>query len=306
MGFLDKVLGDLMRDHSGRRARRLLRQVGAKKLLLAGGVLAGDALLNPATGAPRGSGYGFTKGEDARTSTPPPAVPPAGLPPVPGVAAGPGLPRGTAQPLSGGAGESPAGRTPAAAPGSVPPPGAVPPPLDAAAEPGQDFDAAPAPPPPPPPDADPTVAEEGRGADAPGPEADEDEVTLPPGLTFAAVRTMIAAALSDGHLGSEERSAVERRLEEADLSPQEVARIHKDLVLPASVRELAELAPAAVERELLYQLAAAVVAADGQMLAPESDWLRGLALAFEIDEGRARDLEGDVLAQLRDDDPAPG
>ena len=293
MGFLDKVLGDLMHDRGGRRARRLLRRVGGGKLLLAGGVAAADALLNPSTGAPRGSGYGYTKGEDGRSSTPPPAVPPAGLPPVPGVAAGPGLPRGTGQPLSGGAGESPAGRTPAATPGSVHTAGTVPPPdtapsPDAALSPDPGRPPGSAAPPPPPP------------AEAPGPR-DEDGADLPPELIFAAVRTMIAAALSDGHLDPEERSAVERRLEDAELSPEEVARIHKDLVLPASVRELAEMAPAAGERELLYQLAAAVVAADGQMLAPERDWLRGLGLAFEIEEERARELEGDVLTELQGD-----
>jgi len=296
MGFLDKVLGDLMRDHGGRNARRLLRKVGGKKLLLAGGVMAADALINPSTGAPRGSGYGFTKGgAEARSTTEPPAVPPAGMPPVTGVAAGPGLPRGTAQPLSGSAGESPAGRPPAAPPGAVPPPAGV----AAEAEAGTGNGAAAAVPPPPPP---PPVAEPGAEASE---EVAGDDLSLPSGLTFAAVRTMIAAALSDGHLDPEERTAVERRLEDAELAPEEVARIHKDLVLPASVRELAAMTTVPGERELLYQFAAAVVAADGQMLAPERDWLRGLGVAFEIDEARARELESDVLAELREAGDAP-
>lgn len=316
MGFLDRVLGDLMQDTGGRHARRLLRRVGGKKLLLAGGVAAADAILNPSTGAPRGSGYGFTKGDAVATATPPPAVPPSGLPPVPGVAAGTGLPRGSAQPLSGTAGESPAGRpahtSAGAAPAGVVPPapsptvaplgtGTVPPPPAAAPSPVSEMSGAvPAPPPA-------LVGATGEGVVE---AVDLDALELAPALTFAAVRTMISAALSDGHLGAEERDAVEARLSEAELSAEEVDRIHKDLLLPASPRELADLSQDEDDRQLLYQLAVAVVAADGQVLAPERDWLLGLGTAFELSAEAVSALEADVLDELAVEgdgsaDPAP-
>lgn len=278
MGFLDKVLGGLMQDAGGRSARRVLRRIGGKKLLVAGGLAAADGLLNPSTGTPRGSGYSFSKGTVGTppdtTPLPPPAAPPPAVPPPPG---------------------------------AVPPPPVATPPGDTSpgATASQAGDGVPVPPLPV--TALPPLAGSAAFADGQMDAVDasvEPSMALPAGLAFAAVRTMVAAALSDGHLAAEERSTLERHLGEADLAPDEVERIHKDLVLPASVAELAGLTADPAERELLYQLAAAVVAADGQLLAPERDWLRGLAAAFELEESVTRELEADILAELQVDELA--
>jgi uncharacterized membrane protein YebE (DUF533 family) len=113
-------------------------------------------------------------------------------------------------------------------------------------------------------------------------------------LAYAGVRTMIAAALCDGRLAPEERRAVERRLAAADLSAEQVERVHKDLVLPANAEELAALAPAAADREALYRLAARVVRADGAVVDSERAWLDRLGEAFDIPPVRRRELAGDA------------
>lgn len=123
---------------------------------------------------------------------------------------------------------------------------------------------------------------------------------LPPELTYAAVRVMVAAALSDGHLVSEERDTVERHLDEAELTPDQQAQVRRDLVLPATVEELADLAPKAANRELLYQLAAVVLQADGEVGEPEKTWLERLGTAFALAPERRRALEAEVRTTLEE------
>jgi uncharacterized membrane protein YebE (DUF533 family) len=117
---------------------------------------------------------------------------------------------------------------------------------------------------------------------------------LPADLVYAGVRTMIAAALCDGRLAPEELRAVERRLASAELSAEQVERVHKDLVLPANVDELAALAPAAAGREVLFRLAARVLRADGEVVDSERAWLDRLGEAFAIAPERRRELAGEA------------
>ncbi|MCA9561311.1 MAG: hypothetical protein KC583_22330, partial [Myxococcales bacterium] len=44
MGFLDRLVGDLIQDATGFNARRIVRRIGAGKLLMAGGAALAGAL----------------------------------------------------------------------------------------------------------------------------------------------------------------------------------------------------------------------------------------------------------------------
>ena len=120
---------------------------------------------------------------------------------------------------------------------------------------------------------------------APAPAAD-----LPPHLAYAGVRTMVAAALCDGRLAAEERRAVERRLAAAELTAEQVARVHKDLVLPANPDELAALALGAADREALFRLAGVMLCTDGRVRDSERTWLDHLGAAFGIAPRRRLEL----------------
>jgi uncharacterized membrane protein YebE (DUF533 family) len=231
MGFLDRMVGDLIAESTGLPVRRLVRRAGAGKLLVVGGaVLAGALAVEQ-----------MQKKKAAQT-------PP--LPPVPGTGAG-------TAPL----------------PPLPPVPGTTP-----------QLPAAGAPPPPPSP------------VEAPG-RTDEEEVTLPPTLLFAVVRTMVAAALADGELDAREKQAIESRLEESGLAPEQVQRIHKDLVLPPSTGELAKMVSDRDERRTLFRFAALVTEADQQVSEVERRWLEQLAGALGIEaEERAR-LEEEVFGK---------
>ena len=63
----------------------------------------------------------------------------------------------------------------------------------------------------------------------------EGEGTEPPReVTYAIVRTMVAAALADGHLAAEEKELVHKRLGESGFTEEETRQIHQDLALPPS------------------------------------------------------------------------
>lgn len=216
MGFLDRLVSDLIQDSTGLPARRLVRKIGGKNILLA----AGGALL--------AGGVAAKLGQD-RTAPPPPPPPP------PGAAAG------------------------------LPPP----------------------PPPPPAVAAPPTPAM----ADA------EDE--LPQELTYAVVRTMVAAAIADGQMAKEEKDVVWKHLGDSGLDDDQKRQIHQDLMLPPSPEELAELAPAAEAREALYRFATLVALSDRDVSQPERDWLRRLGDAFELSAERCQTLEAEVFKEER-------
>lgn len=146
--------------------------------------------------------------------------------------------------------------------------------------------AAPLPPLPPLPQAAPETA----------PEAEKDAEALPPDLEYAIVRTLIAAALADGHLADEEKKVILERVDEAGLPAERQRQIHRDLVLPPTPSELAELAPSTEEREVLYSFATLMIHSDGKVEAKETEWLSRLAATLEIPEGRARELAAQVAA----------
>ncbi len=238
MGFLDRLVTDMLQDSTGLPVRRLVRMVGGKNLLMmgAGAVLAG--------GAATALGQSPSQSGQGGTAPPPPLPPGAGPPPPP-----------------------------------PPPPGSV-----AGPSPG-------APPPPPPPMA----------APPPVPAGEAEEPT--PEITYAVVRTMVAAALADGHLAPEEKEIIFQRLGESGLAEDQIRQVHQDLVLPPAPAELAALAPAAEAREALYRFAALIVLADGETSALERSWLDRLAAAFELDAERRSALETEIFAR---DEKNPG
>lgn len=224
MGFLERLVSDMIGESVGFDVRRVTRMVGGKKNLL---LLAGGAALAG------GVASALSQRRGASASPPPPSAT------------------------------------------AVPPP---PPPI---------VQAVPPPPPPLPPPPPPAAAE---------PEMPEDSAELPPETVYAVVRTMVAAALADGHLASEEKELIHKRLDESGLSEEQAQQIHRDLVLPPTPSELLALAPPGAAREVLYRCAALIVLADGRTTELERGWLDRLARALEIEPYRAATLERETFA----------
>ncbi len=122
------------------------------------------------------------------------------------------------------------------------------------------------------------------------------EAELPADLTYAVIRTMVAAALADGVLAIQEKQAIQDQLGTSGLSQERVAQIQKDLLIPALPAELAALVSDQQEREALYRSAVLVTRADLDVVDAERDWLRKLATALGFDESRRQALETDLAA----------
>jgi uncharacterized membrane protein YebE (DUF533 family) len=121
------------------------------------------------------------------------------------------------------------------------------------------------------------------------------EPSLPPGLVFAIVRTMISGALSDGEMHSEERKLIEGRLGESGLSSDETMQVRKDLVFPPTPEEVGTMVSTAEDRELLYRFGALVVRADGGASTLEAAWLERLGAALGIAPERRASLENEIF-----------
>ncbi len=241
MGFLDRMISDLIQDNTGINARRMVRKIGGGKMLALGGAALAAGMFAEKKGM---FGQGAAPGTPgAQPGAPPPPLPgqSAAPPPLPGQPAAP-------PPL------------PGSAPAAEPPP--LPPIPGSATEP------------------------------AAAPEEEE----LPQDVTYAIVRTMVAAALSDGHLAPEEKAMIQKHLGESGLSEAQTSQVHKDLVLPPSPAELAAMSGDAEAREALYRFGALVVLADQQTTDLERGWLERLAEAFELDAGCKAALEAEIFA----------
>lgn len=218
MGFLDKVVSDLVKSSTGFNARGLVRTVGGKNILLLGGAALAGA-------------FAADKMGSQSPSTPPvpggsSAAPP--LPPVPGSAS-------------------------------------------------QDA----GPPPPLPPLPTETVS--------------SNTEELPRDVLYAVVRTMVAAALADGHMADEEKELIHKHLGESGLAPDQIAQIHKDLVLPASHQELLSMVSSGPDGELLYRFGALVALADQKVSELEKGWLEQLAQVLEILPQRRDEIDREIF-----------
>ncbi len=245
MGFLDRMISDLIQDNTGINARGLVRKIGGGKILAMGGAALAAGMFAEKQGRARQGRANGTFGGQSGHGAPAPPPPDAPPPPIPGQAAPPPVP-----------GQQ-----------------AAPPPI-----PGSQ----PAPPPPPVP---------GTATDAAGAEAVDE---LPQELTYAVVRTMVAAALADGHLAAEEKAVIQKHLGTSGLSEEQTSQIHRDLVLPPSPAELAAMAAETPAREVLYRFGALVVLADQEASDLERGWLERLAAAFELDSERKAALEAEI------------
>ncbi len=243
MGFLDRMISDLIQDNTGINARRMVRKIGGGKILAMGGAAIAASVL--------ADKHGMFGGQKAPAATPVPGPSPGPPPPLPGQQTSSGQ-QAAPPPIP--------GSQPAVPPPPVP--GAIP---EAAATPDE------------------TAADE-----------------LPPELTYAIVRTMVAAALADGHLATEEKTIIQKHLGESGLAEEQTSQIHKDLVLPPSPAELAALAGDQPSREILYRFGALVVLADQEASDLERGWLERLAAAFELDPEHKAALETEIFAS--DDD----
>ncbi len=242
MGFLDSMVGELVRRETGFNATRLIRRIGSKRLLMMGGAaLAGGMLSQKSQGAGTGS---FLRSAGVGSVSSPTAsggVPAAShLPPLPtaGAAGLPGLP------------PVPVPMAPATS--EVPP-----------------------------------LPKEDK--------AQSQE------LLYAIVRTMVAAALSDGMLDPREKAAIQEHLSDSGLTDQQQSQIRRDLVIPAAAAELAGMLPEGEDPETLLEFAVLVLRADGELKAKELQWLADLAELLGVDESRRlallKELAGDLFPQ---------
>lgn len=250
MGFLDRMVADLIGDSTGLPVKGLVRKVGAKNLLMLGGMAAAGGYAAHKISQRRGEAAPPTPGPQQGYQAPQPSVPP---------------PPPAAQAYA----QQAHGSPPAGAHGH---PVATPPPPPA---PGHQ-----APPPPPPV----TAAEPNL------------EPGLPSGLVLVVVRTMVAAALADGRMAPQERSAIQARLADSGLGQAEQAQVHQDLVIPAQPEELAAMVTSDEHRHAMFRAAVLVLQADQQISDLERAWLSRLGSALGLEPGQQAELEKDLLS----------
>lgn len=239
MGFLDRFVSGMIQDATGFNARKLVRRVGGKRILMMGGAALGGALLADKMQS-SGPGADRSAARPSSTLTPPTASthePPTSLPPLPTAASA---------------------AAPAAAPPELPPL-----PVPAGSEPVERV------------------------------EASEEP---PASVVFAIVRTMVAAALADGELSADEKELIQSQLADSSLTPEQVQQVHRDLVLPASVSELADLVRDD-DPEVLYRFGALVAGTHGHFSDHEREWLGSLGQALAIPTTRQREIEGELFPQ---------
>lgn len=232
MGFLDRMVSDMIKRETGFNARRIVRRVGGRNLLMLGGAaIAGGVLASQAHSRSRSAA------QAAGATTLPPTRSVGGT--------GPGLPP-----------------VPQATPDLPPVPQAAAelPPLPTA-----------------------------------GGESAEVAAEIPGELLYAIVRTMVAAALADGELAPEEKRAIDERLSESGLSADQIAQVRRDLIVPASVEELAELLPEGEDPEVLAEFAVLVGRADGVHNELETAWLQSLAQALALPGERIDQLTSEIF-----------
>jgi tellurite resistance protein len=154
------------------------------------------------------------------------------------------------------------------------------------------------PPPPPPPvlttEATPSLPPPIPGA-APETTLPDGAEAIPHDLLWAIVRTMVAAALSDGRIAAEEKALIEKRLDSAPTLRERVGQVHNDLLNPPSQEELARHVSNREDAELLYRFASLVVLADKNVSEPEKTWLEQFATALEIPSQRREILEWEIF-----------
>jgi uncharacterized membrane protein YebE (DUF533 family) len=125
---------------------------------------------------------------------------------------------------------------------------------------------------------------------------EESRESVPKELLFAIVRTMVAGALADGEIHSEEKKLIEGRLGESGLGPLEVSQIHKDLVIPPAPAEILRAVPGGEDRELLYRFGYLVVRADSEASEKEKAWLDALAAAAGLSQERRKTIEDEIFS----------
>lgn len=130
---------------------------------------------------------------------------------------------------------------------------------------------------------------------APREPAQIESEELPPKIVFAIVRTMVAAALADGHLAAEEKELIHKHLGSSGLSPEQIGQIHKDLIVPPGHTELSSLVSDREDKELVYRFGALVTLADGEVSGLERTWLEQLADTLRITPERQTQIESEIL-----------
>ena len=146
----------------------------------------------------------------------------------------------------------------------------------------------------PPPDL-PPLPVDGSSPDLPPVPTGEAEPEVPQELLYAIVRTMVAAALADGELEPEEKKLIDDQLLGSELDGEQAAQIRRDLIVPATVQELAGLLPEGEDAEALARFAVLVARADGEQSEEETAWLESLAEALAMPPGSIDRLTSEIF-----------
>ena len=107
----------------------------------------------------------------------------------------------------------------------------------------------------------------------PSPEASNDVAML-------LLRTMVAAAVADGHLDKVEYGRIRRHLQEAGVGEDDQLLLSQAIMRPSTISELAEAATTPALRAEVYAAARLAIDTDSPL---ESDWLGRLADALSLD-----------------------
>ena len=109
----------------------------------------------------------------------------------------------------------------------------------------------------------------------------------------AMLAAMIAAAKSDGHIGTEEKQMIEAEVQRLGADPADQAWVHAELEGPADPTAVAKLAQSPEMAAEIYLASLLVTGRDTFM---EKAYLDELARALELDPELKADLERNALA----------
>lgn len=115
---------------------------------------------------------------------------------------------------------------------------------------------------------------------------------MPPELSLAIIRAMIAAAKADGHMDAAESQKIMGQLETAGANSQEKMLIMQEMANPQDVHVIAKAASTPQDGAQIYL--AALLVCDSQC-AREQDYLSTLATALKLEPAFTASLQQELL-----------
>ena len=130
------------------------------------------------------------------------------------------------------------------------------------------------------------------GQSSPLPEAEEPRLSAPDSQSILLVRSMIAAAMADGHINAEETQRIFGQIDKLEMTSKEKALVLDELRRPASMEELVSQVHdlhTATEVYACSLLAIDATCEKGRV------WLKELARQLEIPAVLVENLHGSVV-----------